>query len=156
MIGKRIDPFANHRDPRMSRDRLGHMLSERTPVDRERGPRRNPGPVGRAHHQAAHPAHFLVKQPDCIILGVVRPKAVRTDHLGQLVGLVRRGRAAAAAHFAKAHGQAGLGQLPGRFASGEPAADDLNVEVHSRALRHPARLRNPFLLSALRSPKPSS
>ena len=80
--------------------------------------------------ERAERAHFLVEQADGIVLGVVGAKAVRADHLGEAVGLVRRGRVAAAAHFAEAHAQARLGELPSGFRAGEAAADDVDVEGH--------------------------
>ena len=47
---------------------------------------------------------------------------------------MRGRRVAAAAHFAEAYPHARLGELPRRFATGEPAADDLDVEGHAGLL----------------------
>jgi len=65
-----------------------------------------------------------------IVFRIVRTKAVGTDHFREAVGLVSRRRVATAPHLGKAHTQAGFGELPGSFASGESAADDVNVEGH--------------------------
>ena len=74
-------------------------------------------------------AHFLVEQADRIVLGIVRAEAVRADHFGETVGLVRRRAVAAAAHFAQADAQARFGELPGSLGAGESAADDVDVET---------------------------
>ena len=76
------------------------------------------------------PPHFLVEQADGIVLGIVGAEAVRADHFGQAVALVRGRGVAAAAHFAQADLQPGLGQLPRRFRPGQPAADDVDIEGH--------------------------
>ena len=47
----------------------------------------------------SQPAHLVVQQADGVLLVVVGTETVRTDHFGQSVGLVRRGLAAATAHF---------------------------------------------------------
>ena len=90
-------------------------------------------------------AHLLVEQADRIVLGIVGAEAVRADHLGEPVGLVRRRHVAAAAHFAQADAQARLGQLPGRFGPGEAAADDVDVEGHVTALVERELNRQPAL-----------
>src|SRR5437763_11314493 len=87
-----------------------------------------------SHHQRSERAHFLVKQADGIVLGIVASKAVRTDHLGKPVGLVSWCAVAAAAHFAEAHSNARFGELPGSLGSGETAADDMDVEGHASAI----------------------
>ena len=82
-------------------------------------------------------------RPTALCSASSRAEAVRADHLGEAVGLVRGRRVAAAAHFAEADAQAGFGELPGGFASGEAAADDVDVEGHGR--RHCDGLRQPDL-----------
>ena len=103
-------------------------------IDRERGAGGHAMLVGGAHDQRSERAHFLVEQADGIVLGIVGAKAVRADHLGEAVGLVRRRRVAAAAHFAEPHAQARLGELPCGFGPGESAADDVDVEGHRGAV----------------------
>ncbi len=41
---------------------------------------------------------------------------------------MRRRRVAAAAHLAQTHPMPGFGELPGSFATGQAAADDLDFE----------------------------
>jgi hypothetical protein len=75
-----------------------------------------------------------VKKANGVMLGVVGAEAVRADHLGEAIGLVRRSRLDAAAHFAKANANARFGKLPRSLAAGEAAADDLDVEGHAGLL----------------------
>ena len=98
-------------------DRARDLGGEAVAVDRQRRAGGHAMLVGRAHDQRAERAHLLVEQADGIVLGIVGAEAVRADHLGEAVGLVRRRRVAAAAHFAEAHAQAGLGELPCGFAT---------------------------------------
>ena len=69
-------------------------------------------------------AHLLVQQADGVVLRIVGAEGVGADQLGQAVGLVRLG-AAHRPHLVQHHGHAGLGELPGRLAAGEAAADDV-------------------------------
>src|SRR5690606_6800650 len=57
--------------------------------------------------------------------GVVGAEGIRADELGETVRLVGVG-AAHAAHFVEDYGYAGLGDLPGGFRAGQPAADDVD------------------------------
>ena len=84
----------------MRLDRARHFGGEGLAVDRQRRAGGHAVLVGGAHDQRAERAHLLVEQADRIVLGIVGAEAVRADHLGQPVGLVRRRRVAAAAHFA--------------------------------------------------------
>src|SRR5689334_20263966 len=86
------------------------------------------------HDQGAERPHFLVEEADGVILGIVGPEAVGTDHFGQTVALMRRRRITAATHFAEADGNPGLGQLPRRFGPGEAAADDMHLISHGARL----------------------
>ena len=83
------------------------------------------------HDQRAEFPHFLVEQADGVVLRIVGAEAVRADHLGKPIGFVGRGHVAAAAHFAEANLESGLGELPRGFGSGEPAADDVNLMRHA-------------------------
>ena len=73
--------------------------------------------------------YWLIPWIDRVAIGIVRPKRVRADQFGQIVGLVR-GRPLDAAHFGQAYLEAGLGKLPRRFRSGETAADNVNLVRH--------------------------
>ncbi len=133
MVGQGIDALAYDGDVGMLRDRPRNRGRERLAVDGERRPGGHAVRVARAQDQRTERAHLLVEQADGIVLGIVAAEAVRADHLGELVGLVRRRPVAAAAHLAQADARAGLGQLPCRLAPGEPAADDVDVEGHVTA-----------------------
>jgi hypothetical protein len=127
VVGQGIDALAHDADVRVLLDRPGDLSRERFTVHRERRSGRHAVRIGGAHDQRAQRAHLLVEKPDGIVLGVVAAEAVRADHFGEAVALMRRGHVAAAAHFAQANGQARFGQLPRRFRSGQAAADDLDV-----------------------------
>jgi hypothetical protein len=127
--------LADQLDPRMRLDDPSDFASEQFAIDRQCRPGRNPVQVRRAHHQAAERAHFLVEQAHRILVAIVRAKAVRADHFGQTVGLMRRGRITpvwkiGSTHFGQAHAKSRFGQLKRRFGSGEPAADNVNVVDH--------------------------
>jgi hypothetical protein len=68
-----------------------------------------------ASPDAAGPRHC------CRVIGA---ETVGTDQFGQPVGLVRVG-AMRSAHLMQDHGDAGLGDLPGGFGTGEAAANDV-------------------------------
>ena len=110
------------------RDRCGESLS----IDRERGARGYPMFIGRPHDQRTEGTHFLMKQANGIMLGIVRAEAVRADHFGQRVELMCGGRIApiCAAHFAQADAKPRFGELPRGFGPGQAAADDVDVEGH--------------------------
>ena len=101
----------------MAFDRRRHFRREGVTVHGERGAGGHPMLVRRAHDQRAERAHFLVKQADGIVIGVVGAEAVRADHFGEAVGLVRGRHVAAAAHFGQANAEARFGELPGGLAS---------------------------------------
>jgi hypothetical protein len=69
--------------------------------------------------------HLGVKKADGAALRVVRAERVRTNELGQLRGLVDRGRANGA-HFVQDGGNAAARQLPSGLAAGKAAPDDVN------------------------------
>ena len=64
-------------------------------------------------------------RPTALVSRIVGAERVGADELGQAVGLVGVG-AAHRAHLVQDDGHAGLGDLPGGFRAGEPAADDVN------------------------------
>ena len=69
-----------------------------------------------------------MQQADRIVLGIIGAEAVGANHLGEAVGLMRRRRSAAAPHLAHTHPMPGFGELPGSFATGQAASDDLDFE----------------------------
>ena len=71
-----------------------------------------------------------MKEADGVPVAIIGAEAVRADEFRQAVGLVGRGRLAAAAHFREAHLEPSPRKLPRCLASGEAAADDLDVVCH--------------------------
>ena len=129
-FGQGVDAFAHDGDVRMRVDRSRDFGGERFPVDGEGRAGGDAMRVRRAQDQRAEPTHLLMEQADRVMVRVVGAKAVRTHHFGEAVGFMRWRHVAATAHFAEAHGQASLGELPRRLASGEAATDDMDVEGH--------------------------
>ena len=85
--------------------------------------------IARRHDQRARAPHLLVQQADGVGLGIVGAEAVGADQLGSpsvLCASVWR----CGAHLVQHHGQAGAGDLPGRLAAGEAAADDVDGLGH--------------------------
>ena len=70
-------------------------------------------------------AHFLVQQPDGIVLVVVGAEAVGTYQFGEAVSEVRIG-GAHRAHLVQHDAGTGFGGLPCGFGSGEAGADDVD------------------------------
>ena len=60
-IGELIDPLADNGDIGVSFDRARDFVGERPAIDRQCRPGWDAVKVGRAHHQAAERAHFLVE-----------------------------------------------------------------------------------------------
>ena len=117
-------------------DFFGHQISahlvdgalrpaETNPVDGESRSRRDLMRVRRRHDHRSAPPHFFMEHTDRVGGVIVRAERVGTNEFGELVGLVRR-RAADRAHLVQHDLYAGPGDLPGRLAAGEAAADDMN------------------------------
>ena len=81
--------------------------------------------VGRPHDQRAQPAHFGMQQPDSVVGGIVGAEGVGADQFGQAIGAMGLGHPDRA-HLVQDHGNAGIGDLPGRFRAGEAGADDMD------------------------------
>ena len=81
--------------------------------------------IGTANDQRSGTAHFIMDQADCVIFPVVRPKRVGTNQFGTFVGVMGVGWAGRP-HFMQDDRNAGLGQLPGGFATGKTGADDMD------------------------------
>jgi hypothetical protein len=71
------------------------------------------------------PTHLGMEEANSATLSVVRTERVRTNELGQLRGLVDRGRAYWT-HFVQHDWNAPARQLPSGLTAGKPAADDVN------------------------------
>ena len=142
MVGKPVDPLPNDLDPGMLLDRARDLRSEFLSIHGQSRAGGNAILVRGAHDQRVERAHLLVKEPDGIVLGVVGAEAVRANHFGEAVGLVRRRHVAATAHLAQPHPQTGFAQLPCDFRTGEAAADDVDVETTGHCERSEAIQRS--------------
>ena len=91
VVGRPRDFAAFERDERMRGQRRRHRGRKAVAVDRQRAARRHLVGIGGAHHQRAEPAHFLVQQPDRVVVLVVGAERIRADQFGLAVGLVRGG-----------------------------------------------------------------
>src|SRR5690606_4651716 len=127
---QRVNAFAHDHYVGMTRERPRYATGEKFAVDGERRPGGNLRGVGLAHDDRAQRAHLAVEQSDRVAVAVVAAEAVRTDHLGERVALMRWRRVAAAAHFGKPHAKPRLGELPCGLGAREAAADDVNVVAH--------------------------
>jgi len=134
------DLFAAHVDQRLFGKRRGHGRGKALAVDRQCASGRNLIDVGRAHDQRAETAHFLMQEPDGIVLVVVGAKRIRADQLGKRRGLVGRG-GAQRTHLVQHDRDAARGDLPSRLGSGKPAADD--VHCSQARVGHGTRLSRP-------------
>ena len=105
--------------------RRGHGGRKAVAVDRQRAAGRHLIGVGRLHDQRAEPAHFLVQQADGIVVLVVGAEGIGADQFGQAIGLVGGGFALWP-HLVQGHRDAGFGELPGGFGTGQAAADNMN------------------------------
>jgi hypothetical protein len=81
------------------------------------------------HNEGLKAAHLGMEKANGAALRVVRAERVRTNQLGQLRGLVDRGRASGA-HFVQDGGNTSACQLPSGFAAGKATPDDVN-RAHS-------------------------
>ena len=120
-----LNLFANDLNLRMSFNRLGDGAGEAVPVDRERPPGRHLIGVGGAHDQRSHAPHFPMQLADGVVFRIVRAKGVRTDEFGEAIGMMGV-RPPDRPHFVEDDGDAGFGDLPGGFRSGEAGADHVD------------------------------
>ena len=94
--------------------------------------------VGARHDEGVQASHFCVQQANGIVLGVIRPEGIRTNQFGE----VSRGvgwRGDQWTHFVQHHRCAVPCRLPGRLASSQAGANDVDgLCVHDGA-RHRRR-----------------
>jgi hypothetical protein len=147
---QRVDPLAHERDVGMIGERRGDAGGIAVAVDRQRRPGGNAMRVRLAHDQRPHRAHLLMEQADRIGLRIVRAEAVRADEFGEMVGLMRGGALARAAHLRQADAITRLGELPGGFRTGEAAADDMDIMGHMGALGRTGAAGNAAVGSCVR------
>ena len=110
---------------------LSHARGKMIAVDGQRGTGRKAMFVTGSDDDRVELAHFLMEQADGIFFRVIGAKAVRTDQLGQAIGLVGGRHFAAATHLGQTHFRALFRQLPSCFRSGESAANYMYI-CHGR------------------------
>ncbi len=103
------------------RDRCGKAVA----VDRERAAGRKLVRIGCAHDQRAERPHLGVQNSDGARLRVIGAERVGANKLGELFGLMCRGRAHRP-HFVQHDWHTPAGELPGGFGTGKATADDVN------------------------------
>jgi len=81
--------------------------------------------IGGTHDQRPQPAHFRVQQPDGVVGGIVRAKRIGAHEFGKAVGAMRFGHPVGT-HLVQDHRDSRLGNLPGRFRTGEAGADNVH------------------------------
>jgi hypothetical protein len=121
----------------MRRHGPGHGLGEEAPVHGEGRPRGDLGGPGGLEEERTHGRH-LDLEGAVGVRRVLALEGVRADELPKVLGLVR-GRRAHRAHLDERDVVPALGELQGRLAPGEPAADHGDVS-HRRACRRLAPL----------------
>src|SRR3546814_19524657 len=72
-------------------ERACDAAREEVAIDREGGARGNFRGVGLAHDDRAERPHLAVEQTDGIAVAIVAAEAVRAEHLGERVALMRSG-----------------------------------------------------------------
>ena len=119
----RRDFLARDRDARVRRDARRDRGRKEVAVDREGGATRHARLIRTLQHHGTQRAHLGLEQAVCVVrFGAL--ERVGTDELGQPIGLMRRG-SAHRSHLVQYHVVATLGQLPGRLATRETTADDV-------------------------------
>ncbi len=131
--------FANDGDVGMGFQGLGDRGRKAIAVHGQGAARRHLVGVRLAQDQRTAAAHLRVQEPDGVIGPIVGPERVGTDQFGQVAALVGGG-AAVRAHLVQHGVGAGLGDLPGGFAAGQAAANDMNGGVGHGAVIIPGGL----------------
>ena len=103
---------------------LLNIGGETIPVDRKRAARRDPVDIGTLHDQRAHIPHFPMKESNSVIFRIIRAEGVGADKFRETIGQMRIGPANGA-HFMEDDGYTRRNELPGGFASGKTAADNM-------------------------------
>src|SRR3546814_12326013 len=103
----------------MFRQRAGDAAREEVAVDREGRAGGELRRVGLPHDKRAERAHLAVEQADRVAVAVVAATAVRADHSGERIALMRGGRARSPRHSGLSDAEAPLADLPA--GSGAPA-----------------------------------
>jgi len=128
-------------DQRLGLEACGDLGGKTHTVDRQGAAGGQAVGVAGRHDQRAQSAHLGVQQADSIVLGVIGAERVGADQLRQAVGHVGLG-AARRAHLVQHHGHARAGDLPGRLATGQAAADHVDrvgdgLQGHSLEIASP-------------------
>ncbi|XMD21164.1 hypothetical protein BRUC_0892 [Brucella melitensis] len=114
-------------DERMGFQSGGYGLRKAFTVNGQRTASGNLMGIRASHDERSGKAHLGMENTDGVGFCVVGAEGVGADELCKLFGLVRIG-AANRAHFVQHDRYAGLCDLPGGFAAGKAAANDVNGE----------------------------
>ncbi len=121
------DLLALDGDERMGFQSGGYGLRKAFTVNGQRTASGNLMGIRASHDERSGKAHLGMENTDGVGFCVVGAEGVGADELCKLFGLVRIG-AANRAHFVQHDRYAGLCDLPGGFAAGKAAANDVNGE----------------------------
>ena len=112
----------HHSDVGVVFDLLRNRGGEGVAVHRQGAPRLHPVLVGAGHDERVTPAQLLLQQPHRV-LQLVGAQGVGAHQLPE-VGAVVGGGHFLGLHLVQAHGNAPVGQLPGRLAAGQTGPND--------------------------------
>ena len=124
--------LAVHRDVGMAADQPRDLLGKVLAGDSQRRAGGQRVLEGGADHQAAHAQQFVLEDAQRAV-GQRRAHGIAAHQLGQPVGDVRL-RAAHGPHLVEIDAPAALGNLPGRLAPRQPAADNRYRLTHRPTL----------------------
>ncbi len=127
-------------DQRMGGKPRRYLSREAVAIDRERAARRQLMRVASRHDQRPRAAHLLMQQADGVVGPIVGTKRVRTDQLGQILGLVGLGHAHRT-HFVDDDRHARRRDLPRGFRAGESPAYNMQWSFFQHHLIFCGQLR---------------
>ena len=116
--------FAHNRDQGVGFKPGGNLGRKPLAIHRQSAARRDLMHIAAGQDDRAAAPHFGMQKANRIMLPIIRAKRVGTDKLSQALALMRLS-AAMGAHFVQYDGHAHLRRLPGRFRTGQAAANNV-------------------------------
>ena len=126
-FGNLGDFFGNHRDIGVIPDFLRDHSGKAAPVNCQAAACLHSRGIGAGKNQAAAAAQLLFQKPHGVFQPVA-PQGIGADKLGKIRAVVGGGHLLRL-HFGKLYLDAPVCQLPSRFASGQPRADDFYLHA---------------------------